>query len=79
MTFEDVIIVQKRFILPFLRHTIHDKSPYHTWIRWYENPLTDILETIPNDISRIGNPLTPRECNVNVVNEQWRLHHDKQH
>ena len=34
-----------------------------------------ILETISNDITGIGNPLPPD----NVGNEQWRIHHDKQH
>ena len=35
-----------------LLHTIHDKSPWHTWIRWHEN-------TLPNGITRIGNSLSP--------------------
>ena len=34
-----------------------------------------IVETLTNDITGIGNPLPPD----NVGNEQWEIHHDKQH
>ena len=61
-------IVKQYWWLQSTKKVLRTPGSDSTEIRWQ-----GILETIPNDITRIGNPPD------NVVNEQWRLHNDKEH